>query len=835
MVLIRINFLFLFFIGFYLQAQEVPPSRYLSPSEAMESYQMNLKSYLDLMDNYWENTPHDFRGSGIKPYLRWKEKMKYFTKPNGELMSREEIRSSWQRVKQQRTSLTTFDDSSNWIPMGPFDHTNAGSWSSGQGRVNVSKVDPNNPNTVYIGTPDGGAWKSEDNGDSWVSIADQLPIWGVSGIAIDPTNSNIIYLSTGDEDGWNSYSDGVYKSTDGGANWVQLSGLNNIQLGEIYINPNDSNMLWVCSDSGLYRSVNGGNTWSLSEYGTVKEIRLKPNNPNILYIVKRNGSTVEIKKSNDAGFSFSTVKTYYNASRTVIDVTEANSEVLYVMVSNQDGTFKTLDKSSDSGITFTTQMNNVDIYESPQAYYDLAIAVSDTDENTVYTGCLNIWKSTNGGQNFNVLNSWSAPYSATYTHADIHDIKIENGKIYACTDGGIYISNNSGQSFVDKTTNGLNIGQFYRIDVAQNNGSQVVGGLQDNGGYVHTNNIWKNYYGADGMDCAISPINPNIHVGFIQYGYNLYYYNSTTGGNGGFVCNSPNNISGNWITPLEVGNQGTLYAGYNRLYKLSNSNVWELASPYYFADNIQGIRVSPDDDLKVLVFDGVSLYQSDGSQNMNFDMISNTSSPYVQCFDYNRNNSNIIYYGNYDGVFKSVDGGNTWSNFSQGLPSSSYKSGIIHQASSSNNTLYLATNNAVYYTNDDMSNWQIFSSGLPNSQIMDIEVNNVENSVLIATYGRGVWRSPVDEESLTVEDITKDSKGIFFYPNPAHDFVKLNVNIDEVSTIEVFNVNGEVIKTFQSKGVSTKQSFDISELEKGIYLIRLTSPTHLITKKIIKK
>ena len=92
----------------------------------------------------------------------------------------------------------------------------------------------------------------------------------------------------------------------------------------------------------------------------------------------------------------------------------------------------------------------------------MAIAVSPTNANTIITGVLNVWKSTNGGSSFTKLNSWSNPSSNTYTHADIHFLKYFNNRLYCGSDGGIYKSTNNGNSFNDLSF-GLQIGQFYRI------------------------------------------------------------------------------------------------------------------------------------------------------------------------------------------------------------------------------------------------------------------------------------------------------------------------------------------------------------------------------------
>ncbi len=806
---------------------------YNMPSELFKDHTFTYPEYIKLMDSLWQQTPHDFKGSGYKPYLRWKENSRHLLKPDLSMRTMDEIEASWNQVKNWTNLIDPMDDSSSWIPIGPFSHINSGSWSSGQGRVNICTVDPNNPNTIYIGTPNGGAWKSTDHGNSWISMTDALPVWGVSGIAIDYNNSNIIYVATGDDDGWNSYANGVWKSTDGGSTWTEAGSINSQGLGEIFIHPTNSNILWVCSSDGLYRSNNAGNSWTLVDnLGSVRSIRLKPGNPDIIYTVVRSNTSL-VRKSTNGGLSFSTIRAYPHLGRTLIDVTDANPNVLYVLNSTANNNFYQLDKSSDEGASFTTQNNSTDIYQSQQAYFDLALVVSNTNENRLFTGCLNIWYSGDGGQSFTQYNQWSAPNSPKYTHADIHELRTFNGNVYASTDGGIYISTNGGVSFEDKTINGLNIGQFYRIDVAQNNQNQIAGGLQDNGGYALHNNQWHNYYGADGMDSVIDPTNPNHYYGFIQFGSSLYRFNSQTQSNS-HISSSPNNISGNWITPLEMSSNGHLYAGYNRLYRLESTG-FSLMSTQLFNGKIREIKIAPNNEYIQLVQDEDHLYLSNGSSNMSFQPIDIPQMGDITTFGFHSTQDNVMYVCGTQGIYKSTNGGASWQNISYNIPLNSNFTGIVHQESSVNNTLYVSTVNAVYYINDNMTSWQIFANGLPHTRINDIKVNNVENHVIIATYGRGIWRSPVDSESLEVEDIDSDDQRVYFYPNPTQDFLKLNVSFDEKSTVTIMNLEGRLLDTQYFDSMNEQSLINMQNVPKGVYLIKLVSATHLIVKKIIKE
>lgn len=794
------------------------------------------------LDSFWESQPNKYnKGSGFKVYQRWKEHWKYYLNADGTLMSGDQITNEYLNSRKNNSNLSKKADSidmSNWIPMGPFTHVNKGSWSSGQGRINISAVDPQNPNTIYIGSPNGGIWRSKNNGNSWILLNEAALFSGVSGIAIDYNDSNIIYVSTGDEDGGNSATTGVWKTINGGNTWTQTSYpyTSTSKLGEILINPLNSNSLWVVGSSGVYKSTDAGLTWTRNYTTLCKEIRIKPNDTSVLFAVSGSGTTRDIVKSTDGGETFTSIQSYTNAGRTAIAVTPANAEYLYVLVSDNDNSFKGIYKSINSGETFTTQNTTSDVYDGgTQASYDLAITVSDVNAEVVFTGCLNVWKSTNGGTNFSKLNSWSNPSGESYTHADIHDLKFYNGKFYTSSDGGIYISSDLGVNFSDKTKNGLNISQFYRIDVAQSSEVQVVGGLQDNGGYSFANNSWINFHGADGMDAAIDPTNLNTHYGFIQYGGSMYQLDISDSSNDGFKsANSPAGEKGNWITPLEFGNNGILYAGFKKLY-MYNSGSFSIASSYDFVSNINQIRVHPTNDLKVLVSTTAGLFQSDGTTAFDITKFNNLTSS-IKNFDFNRNDPSIIYVVTDNIIYKSLDSGTTWMNITYNLPSGA-KNSIIHQASSYNNTIYLAMNKAVYYTNDSLTEWKLFSNNLPNTTINDIEINNIENHVVISTYGRGIWRSPVTPSSLKVDhtnvsEITPNN--LVLFPNPTSGFTSINTAIDEPVTINVYSISGQLYLTLNFAKISKETVFDFTKLPTGIYMINIVSEKHLIAKKFVK-
>ena len=392
----------------HAQFNELAPwMQNLNQEQRLTNSELTFQEIVDAFDTYWKTRDPNVKGSGYKPFKRWENYWKNFVKVDGTLPSKQELWDTWLEKNQKKNLRSTLLDNSNWLPIGPFTHINTGSWSSGQGRVNSIIVDPNDPTIFYSGAPAGGIWKSTDSGSTWTVLTDDLPQIGVSGIAIDYANSNIIYIATGDDDNNDSYSVGVWKSINGGTTWNQ-TGLNPTNsptdMNDIYIHPTNPNILWVATSSGVYRTTNAGVNWTNTLSGNIKDIKIKPGDPNIVYAVSSN----TFYRSIDGGITFSASSTGLPSSsgRLVIDVTPANSNVVYVLSANTSYGFQGVYKSTNSGMIFsqTAETDNIFISaqgtSSTQAWYDMAFAVSDTNENEVYTGVLDIWKTTDGGDDF---------------------------------------------------------------------------------------------------------------------------------------------------------------------------------------------------------------------------------------------------------------------------------------------------------------------------------------------------------------------------------------------------------------------------------------------------
>ena len=370
------------------------------------------------------------------------------------------------------------------------------------GRINDMETHPTNPRIIYAGTAGGGVWKSNDAGTTFNPIFDDY-CQSIGAVAVDPNSpDNIIYVGTGETWTRNSVSvgDGLYKSTDGGTTWTKMGFDKSERIANIIINPNNSDEIYVAvlgalwSDSderGVYKTTDGGATWNKVLYVDEKtgcaDMAMDPSNPNVLY-----ASMWEFRRT---GWSF-----------------------------NSGGDKSALYKSTDGGATWNKIHNGF-----PEGKLGrLAIAVAPSDTNILYTvieaeedSRKGLYRSDDAGQSWTQLNndfgitvrpfyfsrivvdprnpdvvvkggltgSISRDGGKTFKslgnmHSDIHDIVFDindSDRMYVGTDGGVYRSWNGGTTM--EIVENLPLSQFYHVSVDNAEPYNVYGGLQDNGSW----------------------------------------------------------------------------------------------------------------------------------------------------------------------------------------------------------------------------------------------------------------------------------------------------------------------------------------------------------------
>ena len=177
-------------------------------------------------NNYWKDrTPE--RGKGYKPFKRWEDYMAPRVYPSGDMSLPSTTYDNYMKWKLSNSNISSKSAAavtSNWTQLGPIGPATGPMpyTTTGAGRVNFVRFDPTDSNTMYVGAPDGGLWKSTNLGATWTTNTDFLSIIGCSSLVINPNDTQIMYLATGDLEG-NRNSLGILKSTDGGATWNTTS------------------------------------------------------------------------------------------------------------------------------------------------------------------------------------------------------------------------------------------------------------------------------------------------------------------------------------------------------------------------------------------------------------------------------------------------------------------------------------------------------------------------------------------------------------------------------------------------------------------------------------
>ena len=731
----------------------------------------------------------------------------------------------------------------DWIPVGLESWTNGDSgYNPGNGRVNAITVDPNNSNIIYACAASGGVWKSIDGGSSWNTNTDHFPVLGTSDLAIDPNNSNNLYLGTGDRDYLNTYGVGIYKSTDAGTSW-QESGLFNdydseaMVINAIEISPVESNIIFAGSKDGLYKSIDFGETWhTVIENRNIMEIKINPINPNTIFAVSSNN----FYRSHDGGEHFEIITTGIEGtcSRIAMDITPADTSYIYLIISEDAQAFKGVYRSTDGGTSFTKQigLESINLFgynqdgsdDGTQAWYDLAIAVSKTDKNKVYTGGINVWESTNGGTSWLPTTQWTYNEDGRYSHADIHSLDFYGNTLYCSSDGGAFKKPDN--SNWENISTGLNISQIFNFSNSLD-GTIISIGCQDNGSNVSTNNNWKHVMGADGMATIIDKNNPNIIYLSLQKGN---YRKSTTGGDNSQAIFSPSDYdeTGNWHTPIDMcrSQTNTLVIGAQNVFKTINSgDTWAKISDFADDEKINTIAIAPSNpDYIYATKDSHAYYTHNGGTSwaeigtIGFEDI-------VDIAISNSDPLNVYFLksSSYTKVFHSTDGAQTFSTVNTNIFQTS--SSTICLENNAENGIYIGSEFEIFYSNDNINAWTSYSNQLPRVKITDLEVINLK--VRAATYGRGVWETDLYDESVNIKNSTAYNN-FNIYPNPAVNSLVLDIKDLVIESILIFNTSGILVQEYSVN----IRNIDISYLVSGIYFIRIqTKNNGQIIKQFIKQ
>ena len=714
----------------------------------------NFFEVKDAFNAHWEGRPYE-RSKGYKAFKRWEWWMEHRVSATGERPDPGVFKQAVKDLRRLRLLQGTKSNAA-WQPMGPTTWTN---WSSGynpgNGRVNCAAVDPTNASILYCGTPTGGLWKSTDNGQSWAPLFTDLPTLGVSGIAIDPTDPDIIYCATGDGDGIDTYSMGVIKSTDGGGTW-NTTGLDWQTTAArttrtLRMHPTDPLTLFCATSNGLWKTEDGGANWFQAAAGSFHDVEFKPDDPGIVYACGD-----RFFRSLNGGLSFDLSDAGLPGPSAVnrmrIAVTPADPFKVYVLCGRQDDAgFLGLYRSNDGGSSFVERSSapNIFGYENDgsdsggQSWYDMALCADPDDADVIYAGGINVWRSDNGGADWNIRSQWVYNGFDPYTHADIHSLDIEGGKLLCGSDGGLFASTDDGTEW-SNLSNGLQITQFYRLGGSPTDASLVIAGAQDNGMNLMSGGDWAHVLGADGMEGAIDPVDPQFVYGESQYG------GLARSDDGGQTFNGIGwdiGEEGAWVTPFVIDPQDpqTLVAGFSNVFRSNDrGDSWYPLSSFPADETLRALAVAPSDNAVIYCANPSTFYRTQNDGDVWEDVTDGLPDNRVAAIAVDPDDAAHLFVcvgGFTDGakVYESADAGDSWTNISGNLPNVPVNS-IVYQTGTEDG-LYVGTDLGVFYTDNTYSNWQPFTTGLPLVQVMELEIHYPTEKLRAATYGRGLWET----------------------------------------------------------------------------------------------
>lgn len=709
----------------------------------------NFYDVCEAADIYF-STHDKGKGSGWKPYQRWKaeNESKYY--PSG-VRSNTTANFAGERFtafkSQQPFSTLRSVQDTTWKELGPWSANNiTEGYNPGIGRVESFWVNPSNTQHLFLGSRSGGFWRSLDGGANWINSTDTLIASGVNTIAVRPTNSDTVLINV--KNAANNTTYGIYMSVDGGTNWTESNfnptvlgwgGLGtNDQIFKIVYHPRVKDLVFIGTNRGIYRSDDHLNTWTrLLSTADVTDIEFHPTNDSIVYLYDNyywSNNKNNIMISTNQGLSYSPSATISGNSerKGFIAVSPQAPDNIYFASTN--GVWKT----HDMGQTFT-------LLSVPSESCD-GFAVSDLDTMNMVYGYLNLMGSTDGGLNFVEIAAWANTNPTDdYTHADLRTAECIDGVFYVGTDGYLAKTENNGQTWA-RLNDGTAIREFYAAGVSQAHHDVFMAGSQDNGTSVLNENGWIEWNGGDGMEAIVQTLNPDWMMGSWQYGTRQVTRDGGQTRNG---VGNPEAGDGNWQAPLvyDPNHQMRVYSFADSIWQSEEFGAdWSLKgtpgigsiSVAAVAENNSDIMaISSGSTLRISTDGGVS-FSSPGIGLPNFSITD-------IAFDPNNDSTMIVTFNRYqlDGkkVYVSHNLGQFWFNITNNLADMPIRSVVIDHTAE--RTIYLGAEVGVYYMPMDGSTWKLYANGLPNVTVRDLEIQYGSNTLKAATWGRGLWEMPL--------------------------------------------------------------------------------------------
>lgn len=702
-----------------------------------------------------------------------------------------------------------------WRPLGPAPiPVNATVTNSG--RVSAIAVHPTNPNIAYVGTAQGGLYRTLDGGATWTPLMDNALSLAIGAVTISPSDPSIVFVGTGEAtfSGSSFFGVGVYRITNADTNPVVAGPLNlgvtgndvftGRATGKIAVHPTNPNILFVTTTSGvagigggatgfilpsagLYRTSNALAASPVFEKLTVSvsgnvsrsmvDAVLEPGNPDrLVCTLVGNGGDGGVYLSTNAQAAVPTFTRTLTtgdgatAGRAELAINKVGSVVtVYAATGTANGT---IFKSVDGGATFPTSTGNN--FCNPQCFYDIAVDVDPTNADNVYLGgspALVFGRSTNGGMSF--------ANSSTGLHVDTQAIKVAPSNpqvIYFGSDGGIWKSTNGGTNWTSLNNSMFSATQFQSIALHPLDRHYTLGGTQDNGtGFLAVDGAtWVRSDGGDGGFAAIDQNATNIanvtayHTYFNASNSQIGFARATTGdpvtgdpnwstflGCGGTANGISCADSTLFYAPMVVGpgTPNTLYFGTNKLYRSADTGTTMTPVSQTLTSPASAIAISKqNDNVRLVGLAGGGVFATTTGSTTLTNVTGSIPTRYVGRIAIDPTNANTAYvalttFGLPAGqhVWKTTNllsGTPTWAPAGSGIPDVPTNALTIDPANTQQ--LFAGTDIGVFRSIDGGASWTSFSEGLPRVAVFGMEIQPTNRILKIATHGRGIWEMPLN-------------------------------------------------------------------------------------------